>query len=289
MLVEAAPAKLNLSLAVTGKRPDGFHELLSLVVSLNVADHLAMHVGQPLSMSCDDASLPLDETNLVMKAVQAYRRHQPDCVLGRFHLTKRIPHGAGLGGGSSDAAAALRLLDRAAPTPLGFEKLEEIAALVGSDCPYFIRGQSAIMLGRGERLAPLPEAARQALLGQRVWVIKPPFGIPTPEAYAALAHSAAYQSADRAQSRLNAWVAHPAGDPSVLGNDLQPAVFSKHLALSVASESLLKSYGVEFRMTGSGSACFALVPAGLDAVPVFDYVKKAWGPGAWVADTRISA
>jgi len=67
-----------------------------------------MHVGQPLSLTCDDASLPVDETNLVMKAVQAYRRHQPDCVLGRFHLTKKIPHGAGLGGGSSDAAATLR-------------------------------------------------------------------------------------------------------------------------------------------------------------------------------------
>ncbi|MEI6461621.1 MAG: 4-(cytidine 5'-diphospho)-2-C-methyl-D-erythritol kinase [Verrucomicrobiota bacterium] len=289
MLVEAAPAKLNLSLAVTGKRPDGFHELLSLIVSLSLSDHLAMHVGQPLSLTCDDASLPVDETNLVMKAVQAYRRYQPDCVLGRFHLTKKIPHGAGLGGGSSDAAATLRLLDRAAPSPLGFEKLEEIAALVGSDCPYFIRGQSAIMRGRGERLEPLPEAARQVLLDHRVWVIKPPFGISTPEAYAALADSGTYQAADRAQSRLAAWLKHPSGDPSVLGNDLQPAVFFKHLALSTVSESLLKMHGVAFRLTGSGSACFALVSAGLDAIPVFGDVKKAWGPGAWMMDTRISA
>jgi 4-diphosphocytidyl-2-C-methyl-D-erythritol kinase len=127
------------------------------------------------------------------------------------------------------------------------------------------------------------------LLDHRVWVIKPPFGISTPEAYAALADSGTYQAADRAQSRLAAWLKHPSGDPSVLGNDLQPAVFFKHLALSTVSESLLKMHGVAFRLTGSGSACFALVSAGLDAIPVFGDVKKAWGPGAWMMDTRISA
>ena len=111
MLVEAAQAKLNLSLAITGRRADGFHELVSLVAPIALADTLTLDVGRPLGLTCDDAALPVDGTNLVLKAAAAYARRRPAAPTGHFHLTKRLPHGAGLGGGSADAAAALRLLD----------------------------------------------------------------------------------------------------------------------------------------------------------------------------------
>jgi 4-diphosphocytidyl-2-C-methyl-D-erythritol kinase len=160
VLVEAAQAKLNLSLAITGRRADGFHELVSLVAPIALADTLSLDVGRPLGLTCDDPALPVDGTNLVLKAAAAYARRRPAAPTGHFHLTKRVPHGAGLGGGSADAAAALRLLDRASGAPLGPEVLEALAAEVGSDCPFFVRGQAAVMRGRGERLEILPAAAR---------------------------------------------------------------------------------------------------------------------------------
>jgi 4-diphosphocytidyl-2-C-methyl-D-erythritol kinase len=289
VLVEHAHAKLNLSLAVTGRRADGFHDLVSLVATLALADHLALHPGQPLALTCDDPSLPVDDDNLVLKAARAYLRHRPDAVVGRFHLAKKIPHGAGLGGGSADAAAALRLLDRAAPSPLGAEKLEAIAAEVGSDCPYFVRGLSAVMRGRGERLEVLPEVARAALVGRRVLVIKPPFGVPTPEAYGLLAKAGVYSPAGEAEAALARWQREPGTDPSRLGNDLEAPVFRKYLALGTARDLLRERHRVEFRMTGSGSACFAFVEESFESGPIFEYLRTLWGAGTWSADTRISA
>ena len=289
MLVEAAHAKLNLSLAITGRRADGFHELVSLVAPLDLADTLTLDVGRPLGLTCDDPSLPLDGTNLVLKAAAAYARHRPSGPTGHFHLTKKVPHGAGLGGGSADAAAALRLLDRASGDPLGADALEALAAEIGSDCPFFVRGRAAIMRGRGERLEILPAAARAALAGRPVVLVKPSFGIPTPEAYGLLAKSGGYRPSVQAEAELAAWLMNPSADPSALGNDLAPPVFAKHLALPVALESFAPTTGVAWRMTGSGSACFAFIPAGFDHARLRKDVSKAWGPDAWVQATAISA
>jgi 4-diphosphocytidyl-2-C-methyl-D-erythritol kinase len=289
VLVSAAHAKLNLSLAITGRRADGFHELVSLVAPLGLADTLTLDVGRPLGLSCDDASLPVDGTNLVLKAAAAYARRRPSAPTGHFHLAKQVPHGAGLGGGSSDAAAALRLLDQASGDPLGAEALEALVAEVGSDCAFFIRSRSAIMRGRGERLEVLPPAAGSALAGRRVALVKPPFGIPTPEAYGLLAKAGAYRSPAQAEAELAAWITQPAADPSVLGNDLAAPVFAKYLALPVGLASFAQATGVSWQMTGSGSACFAFVPERFDHARLEEVVRRAWGPGAWVAQTVISA
>jgi 4-diphosphocytidyl-2-C-methyl-D-erythritol kinase len=289
VLVAAAHAKLNLSLAITGRRADGFHELVSLVVPIALADTLTLDVGRPLGLTCDDASLPVDGTNLVLKAAAAYARRRPAAPTGHFHLTKKVPHGAGLGGGSADAAAALRLLDQASGAPLGAEALEALAAEVGSDCPFFVRGQAAVMRGRGERLEILPANARAALAGRKVVLVKPPFGMPTPEAYGLLARSGRYRAAAQADAELVAWVASPDADPSALGNDLAAPVFAKHLALPVGLDSLRRSTGVSWRMTGSGSTCFAFVADGFDHARLREDVRRAWGPAAWVEATVISA
>ena len=289
MLVSAAHAKLNLSLAITGRRADGFHELISLVAPIGLADTLTLDVGRPLGLTCDDASLPVDGSNLVLKAAAAYVKRRPSAPTGHFHLTKKVPHGAGLGGGSSDAAAALRLLDQASGDPIGLEVLETLAAEVGSDCPFFVRGQAAVMRGRGERLEVLPLAARAALAGRKVVLVKPPFGVPTPEAYALLAKAGKHRPAAQAEAELAAWIAQPAADPSALGNDLAAPVFAKYLALPVGLESFRRATGVNWQMTGSGSACFAFVSDGFDHARLRADVRRAWGPGAWVEETVISA
>ena len=289
VLVSAAHAKLNLSLAITGRRADGFHELISLVVPIGLADTLTLDVGRPLGLTCDDASLSVDGSNLVLKAAAAFVKRRPSAPTGHFHLTKKVPHGAGLGGGSSDAAAALRLLDQASGDPIGLEVLETLAAEVGSDCPFFVRGQAAVMRGRGERLEVLPLAARAALAGRKVVLVKPPFGVPTPEAYALLAKAGKHRPAAQAEAELAAWIAQPAADPSALGNDLAAPVFAKYLALPVGLESFRRATGVNWQMTGSGSACFAFVSDGFDHARLRADVRRAWGPGAWVEETVISA
>lgn len=289
MLVSAAHAKLNLTLAITGRRADGFHELLSLVAPVALADTLTLDVARPLGLTCDDASLPVDGANLVLKAAAAYMKRRPSARAGHFHLTKKVPHGAGLGGGSSDAAAALRLLDQASGDPLGLEVLEALAAEVGSDCAFFVRSQAAIMRGRGERLEVLPATARAALAGRMVVLLKPPFGIPTPEAYGLLAKAGKYRPAAQAEAELAAWIAQPAADPSVLGNDLAAPVFAKYLALPVGLASFRLSSGVDWQMTGSGSACFGFISDRFDHARLREDVRRAWGAGAWVEATVISA
>lgn len=288
MLVEAAQAKVNLSLAITGRRADGFHELVSLVAPIALADTLTLDVGRPLGLTCDDPALPVDGTNLVLKAAAAYARRRPAAPTGHFHLTKRVPHGAGLGGGSADAAAALRLLDRASGDPLGPEGLEALATEVGSDCPFFVRGQAAVMRGRGERLEILPAAARAALVGRKVVLVKPPFGVPTPEAYGLRAQAGKYRPAAQAEAELAAWLARPAADPVKLGNDLAAPVFSKYLALPAGLASFRRVTGSDWQMTGSGSACFAWVEDGFDQAGLRADAVRVWGPGAWVAETVIS-
>lgn len=289
MLVEAAQAKLNLSLAITGRRADGFHELVSLVAPIALADTLTLDVGRPLGLTCDDAALPVDGTNLVLKAAAAYARRRPAAPTGHFHLTKRVPHGAGLGGGSADAAAALRLLDRASGDPLGPEGLEALAAEVGSDCPFFVRGQAAVMRGRGERLEVLPPAARSALAGRKVILAKPPFGVPTPEAYGLLVQAGKYRPVAQAEAELAAWLARPTADPLKLGNDLVAPVFAKYVALPAGLASFRRVTGSDWQMTGSGSACFAWVEDGFDQAGLRADARRVWGPGAWVAETVISA
>lgn len=150
----AAPAKINLFLEVLGKRDDGFHEIVTCMVPLALADELTFTASTRLTMSCDDVSLPLDEHNLVMKAAKALQ-HQTRCTRGAaIHLTKRIPSPAGLGGGSSDAATTLRGLNQLWQTQLSEPELMNLAATIGSDVPFFLAQRAAWCRGRGEKVTP---------------------------------------------------------------------------------------------------------------------------------------
>ena len=175
-----APAKINLSLRVLGRRADGFHDLESLMCPVSVFDTLDVTLREAggLEFVCDDGTLPAGDDNLVVRAARlfcALRGIEPNV---RIALTKHIPHGAGLGGGSSDAATTLLALDRLFETRLSREALAAMAAEIGSDVPFFIYDSAAMIRGRGERVEPVAFPHALPLL-----LIKPPFGVPTPWAY----------------------------------------------------------------------------------------------------------
>lgn len=290
-----APAKINLFLAVTERRPDGFHNLVSVVTPLAWGDtlHLEPSGGEGgVTLACEDETVPLGGENLILRAALRFRERTGWQGGGVFRLEKRIPMGAGLGGGSSDAAAALRMLNAAAGAPLSSERLAELSASIGSDCPLFLSEGPVVMRGRGERLQPLPKEAVRRFAGRRVLLFKPVFGISTPWAYAKLAEMApaSYLPPPEAERRLAAWLDDPkAPVERLLFNSMEPPAFEKHLLLPALAAWLRETYGLAPRMSGSGSACFAFLPENLDASSLIAEIRAKWGETLWVLDTRVAA
>ncbi|MEI6070320.1 MAG: 4-(cytidine 5'-diphospho)-2-C-methyl-D-erythritol kinase [Verrucomicrobiae bacterium] len=238
-----ARAKVNLVLRVLGKREDGFHEIETLMVPVSLADELDVRVseGSGITLACDDPGVPADSSNLAWRAAEAFARQTGRTFRTSIVLRKRIPHGAGLGGGSSDAAAVLKALDVLLETRLGERRLEEIAATLGSDIPFFIRSQAAWCRGRGERMDAAPGLAPARLL-----LLKPPFPVATGWAYKA--------------RTLN--VPHLPQELGGVGlvNDLEEPVFKKFLLLPTIKSWLLRQPEVAAAMmSGSGSTLFAIL------------------------------
>jgi len=292
-----APAKLNLFLAITGRRADGFHDLVSVAVTLEFGDTLRAETtagAGGFGLECDDASVPADESNLVIKAARAFAVETgwPGAGTGvKFLLRKRVPAGAGLGGGSSDAVAALRALNALAGARLGPEELARLAAGLGSDCALFLHDGPVVMRGRGERIEALPAEASARLRGRRVLVFKPAFGIATPWAYARLAAGApgSYLPAAEAEARLAAWVGEAdAAAEGLLFNSMERVAFGKFLALPTLLETLRAEFGLAGRMSGSGSACFAFLKDETPVAEVMAAVREAWGPTSFVVETRVA-
>lgn len=187
-----APAKLNLFLEVLGRRSDGFHELATLMVPVRWFDSLTFESFRPrdggdatiefsLRNLLVDEQVPADSTNLVPKSLELLRQRS-GCELGaRVELIKRIPSGAGLGGGSSDAATALRMANRAWKIGWNLERLASLAAEIGSDVPFFLEHRAAICRGRGEKVERLPRAKPLDVI-----LLKPPSALSTAAVYAAL-------------------------------------------------------------------------------------------------------
>lgn len=265
---ERACAKLNLHLEILGRRADGFHELETLFQTIDLADTVtvALAPGSGIALACDDPSLPCEADNLAWRAAAAYQAANP--LAGRIAITlaKRIPAGAGLGGGSADAAAVLRACDRLAERPLGRAELERLAAGLGSDIPFLVRGGTAHAGGRGEILSPLPDLRPTAI------TLLMPDGAhcATPAVYKALTDA---ERGPRA-ARGPAWFAERLHDPPAL---LHNRLTSPAIRVCPAVGALLAhlaSSGLPYLMTGSGAACFAL---GRVAAPP--------GVRAWAATT----
>ena len=287
-----SPAKINLFLAITGRRADGFHDLVSVVAPLDFGDDLRVETqpGGAFSLSCDVADVPLDETNLVLRAARAFRETSGWSEGAKFSLTKRVPMGAGLGGGSSNATAALRALNALAGEPLSEAMLAEIAAKLGSDCVLFLKDAPVVMRGRGERIEALPSEAAGRLRGRRLLVFKPAIGIATVWAYGQMAKSApgSYLPSGDAEARLRGWLGNPAARAEeLLFNNMEAAAFAKYLTLPVMLARLRKEFGVAAGMSGSGSACFALLEEKDSNEPLVARIREGWGDEVFVIETRI--
>ena len=288
-----SPAKVNLSLAITGRRADGFHELVSVVALLAFGDTLhARRIadGAGFSLACDVAEVPVDESNLVLRAARLFAGATGWGGGVEFRLEKRIPMGAGLGGGSSNAVAAFRALEGLSGRELGAEKRDALAAELGSDCPLFWREGPVVMRGRGERVELLPSEAAARLRGRRLMVFKPGFGVATAWAYQALAATpGAYADAGVEEARLAAWLGdRGAKAEGLLLNTMERPVFAKWIALPAMLAWLRERHGLEGRISGSGSACFAFLPGGADVDAVTQTVREGWGEDAFVQATQLS-
>lgn len=291
-----SPAKINLFLAVTGRRRDGYHDLLSVAAPLDFGDELAAEVHGPRSqvegqftLECDDPAVPAGGDNLVLRAAAAFAGETGWQGAVTFRLSKRIPMGAGLGGGSSNAVAALRALNTLSGAGLVPEALAALAARVGSDGPLFVPGGPVVMRGRGERVEPVPDAAARRLRGRRVLVFKPAaFGVATAWAYAKLAAAGNYLPAAEAEHRLAAWLDGTEDAVALLFNSFESVVFRKFVALPALQERLRNRFGLAPHLSGSGSACFALLPDDAPVAAITAAIREAWGDVAFVQSAAIA-
>lgn len=257
-LYEGAFAKINLTLDVLDKRDDGYHDIKSIMQTISIRDDIEIDVGtgKPWTLSCTREEIPQDERNLAWKAAKLF------CdTLGKdpnglaIRITKRIPSEAGLGGGSADAAAVLRALNRYYDSPLSIMALAELGSQVGSDVPFCVLCGTAMVEGRGERLRKLPDMPDCCFV-----VCKPPFASSTPALYKKLDQETIGKRPDH-QAMESALYAGDLGKVAEnLWNVFDPVVTKDHLELNYI-KSIFNSYGsLNQQMTGSGSAVFAIVP-----------------------------
>jgi 4-diphosphocytidyl-2-C-methyl-D-erythritol kinase len=266
----AAPAKVNLSLRVLGKREDGFHSVETRMCPISIADRLDVtRIQSGLEFTCSDTSLPVDESNLVIKALRAFQQRTGLHHGWRVHLEKQIPSGAGLGGGSSDAAAMLKAMNMLCGSPLTQAELIEIAGTIGSDVPLFVLGRTCDATGRGEIVLPIGFPHELTLV-----LIKPAFGIPTPWAYKNWASSQELTSVLYAP-QLCPW--------GMMVNDLERPVFQKYLLLPTLKRWLLdQPETLAALMSGSGATMFAVVANAQVGTHLASRAQAWAGETAWV-------
>lgn len=286
VLTVAAPAKLNLSLAVLARRPDGFHEIESLMVSVSLADTLRVRrraepgVGLRVSFAGELAAgpsavlardVPADDTNLVVRAAQALAREAGVAGGLEVELVKRIPSGAGLGGGSSDGAAVIDAAARLWSLDWPRERLAALGATIGSDVPWFFARSAAIASGRGERIEAVADLPPLCAV-----IACPAAGLSTAAVYGRCVPDASRRGdAHRLAAALRAG-GLAAGRP-LMHNTLEAAARLVSPAVDRLLVALERAGAIEPRMTGSGSACFAVTTTRAEAEAVAAGLKNQQG------------
>ena len=289
-LVESAPAKVNLTLRVLGRRADGYHDLESLVTFADVADRLALTVGDALTLTVlgpGASQAGAEADNLVTKAARALAARVPGLRAGAFRLDKSLPVAAGLGGGSADAAATLRLLARANKLAPNDPRLHDAARATGADVPVCLDPRPRIMRGIGEILsAPLPLPRLHALL------VNPGVAVSTklvfsgwkPSASPIRVSDTAANFADlpnmQDEEKLLRWLASAANDLEAPAIALEPAIAEVLASLRAAAGCRLA------RMSGSGATCFALFSSAVDTASAGKSLRAEF-PDWWIAETVI--
>ena len=289
-LTRNAYAKINLTLDVGPRRADGYHDISSVMQTIEMHDTLTVMrtsntPGVHLEVTgSEGGGVPADESNLVHRAAvrlqkaAAAREVIPGGQSGlHILLHKRIPSQAGLGGGSSDAAATLLAVNDLFGLALSLSRLSEIGAALGADVPFFLTGGTALVRGIGERVTPLPPVSPPWMLV----VVKPPVGVSTAAAYAALDAL----PGRRPGSATEAWLNNARG----LGNDFEAVVFPAYPEIASAHILLSQTDGTEesFRplLCGSGAAIFKRVASAEEAHRLAEYITEAGAGKVWITPT----
>ena len=279
-LYEGAYAKLNLTLDVIGKREDGYHDLKSIMQTISVRDDLEIDIGtgKPWCLRCSVDGIPTDETNLAWKAAKIYCdtiQKDPNGI--EIRILKRIPTEAGMGGGSADAAAVMRALNRFYGNPLSIPALAELGSIVGSDVPFCTICGTAMVEGRGEKIRKLPDMPDCFFV-----ICKPDFSSSTPELYKKLDETVIARHPN-----------HNAMESAIISGDIgkiceniynvfDPIVTQDHLEINYI-KSIFNSYGaVAYQLTGSGSAVFGIVDSFEYAAVICNMLKDNY-PSVFIA------
>ena len=257
----AAPAKVNLCLRIVGRRTDGYHLLDSIFAAIDLSDRVTVAVApgteatedSSVTVSCNYPGVPNDETNLAARAVRAFLAATNERAHVRVSIDKRIPPGAGLGGGSSNAATVLATLNDLCDTPLAPTQLAELALTLGADVPFFLTGGCARVRGIGEHIEPI-----HGWPGQELVVAIPPITVSTAWAFGR------YRGAmDRVPVDAERLAASPTIAPALLQNDLETVVLPAHPEIAATKQALIDAGASAAVMSGSGSAVLALCPPAL--------------------------
>lgn len=261
MLTLNSPAKINLFLKVLNKREDGYHEIASLFQTIDLFDQVKLQIAEKDTFTCSEPSLAHGQ-NLVVKAIELFRQKSQQEFGVNCHLVKNIPVEAGLGGGSSNAATVLKGLNQLLNYPLENDELMDIAKELGSDVPFFLYGGAAYCEGRGEIVKKI-----RSLEPKRLWIIKPPEGIPTPEVYKCLDLNALSNKNPKLTLQD-----HLLGKGEYY-NDLEAAALSISPALRELKADLESQGFKKVMLSGSGSSLIAFDELTPD-LPPHIFVRK---------------
>jgi len=276
-------AKINLGLRILGRRRDGYHELRTRFQTVDLKDDLEI-VLKPsgLDLAIEGIRLAIDSSNLVLKAAKALRTGRRGLPGAAFRLRKRIPIAAGLGGGSSDAAATLLGLNRLWKLDLDRDALARLGAGIGADIPFFLHGGTALGTGRGDAILPLPDIPPYG-----VCLILPSFEVSTAEVYRMWDEDPA-RTPGRCSSDAHGSWPNEGGceDPGAVHNDLQGVVFSLHPRLQTLLDRLYRLGATAASVSGSGPSLFGLFSGGEAAVKVSE--AGTWGETRVVACKTLS-
>lgn len=279
-LYEGAFAKINLTLDVLGKRPDGYHDLRSVMQTISIRDDIEIDVDtdMPWTLICDKEGVPNDSRNLAWKAAKVFYENTKFETTGlEIRIVKRIPMEAGLGGGSADAGAVLRALNKHYGNPLSIMALAELGSLVGSDVPFCTLCGTAMVEGRGERIRKLADMPDCFFV-----VCKPDFSSSTPVLYQKIDEEPIGKRPDNQAMESALLVGDLGKIAENIYNVFDPVVTKDHLELNYI-KSIFNSYGaVAYQMTGSGSAVFAIVTDFEYAAVICNMLKENY-PNVYIA------
>ena len=287
-LHKSSPCKVNFLLNILGKRADGFHELETLMHPIKLFDQLAFSdAPQGIQLTCSDASLAVDSSNLVHKAATAFLKAAEIQQGVRIHLEKKIPMAAGLGGGSGNAATTLLGLNELFGNPLTSDRLRSLAESLGSDVPFFLQSKPALATGRGEKIAPMDHFG--CLKGMFLFLVHPGFGIATAWAYKELARfpEAFHGQAGRAQKLIRLLQRSSLTEASAeFYNSLEAPALEKYPILGLYQEFLRAEGAMAALISGSGSSTFAIMRSEAEAIAVQKKFLSKFG-NCWTATVPI--